>query len=295
MKTNLRQSLTVCRLEFLLWKGDLRLLALGIFILAYMAVMVRPYRRFAADMGIASSPWVLPFLVFPAGLALLTAVGVVLFSPSPYANPQLPLILVRTGRMNWIMGQLLYIIGASLAYTLFVALASVSVLFPYVRWTNQWGTLIDSLFTSLAPYRMGYPISFQCAWYVYFELTPGKAMLLTMLLFTLVNLLLGTVIVFGNLVFRRRLGVLLAGGLIGFSLFAEIAGYISSIGSWISYLSPVTWGSLNGVVLHDPDIFPHIGYALATEATLIVLLWLVTVLHFQKQDIVSWTGGQNLG
>jgi len=295
MKKRIRQVLRTAKQGFLLWKRDVHIYASAVFVLTYLVIMERPFRQFAAAIGIATAPWLLPFLVYPGGLALLMLVVVVLFSREPFGNYLFPFVLIRIGRVNWIVGKLVYVLAASAVYSAFVSLSSMAVLFPYARWTDAWGTVIDSYFLSSVPYDMGYGSAIQCVAYVYFELSPLKAMLLTNLLFFLTTFLLGTVIVFGNLVAGRKIGVLLAALLICFSLIVDIASYISRAGDWLSYFSPVTWGSLNGVVLHDPGQFPHIRYALLMDGLICVALWMGTILRFRKQDITDTTGGMRRG
>lgn len=295
MNRHIKQVLTTTRLSFLLWKRDLRVFALMIFVLVYLAIMERPLRQFSATIGIATAPWLLPFLVFPSGLALLMLVAVALFCSEPFGNPQFPLILIRIGRVNWVVGQLIYIFSASAVYTAFVTASSMVALFPYVRWTSEWGTVIDSYFLSSTPYDMGYPVAFQCAAYVYFELTPLKAVLLTDLLLFLTTFFIGTVVAFGNLILGGKAGVLLAALMICLSMIADIAGYISRVGEWLTYISPVSWGSLNGVVLHDPGRFPHIRYALIMDGILNTFLWVVIIMRFRKQDISNMPGGMSFG
>lgn len=290
------KSIVSCtKADFLLWKRDPRILFVGVFVLAYMIVMLWPVRRFSAAVGIAVSPWCFPFLMFQGGTLVLMSCATVLFCNAPFGTAQLPFILLRTGRLQWLIGQLLYIFLAALVYTLFVLLSSIAVLFPYVRFTGEWGTIIDTIFTTGTPYEMGYPIALQGSAYVYFELKPLQAVFLSSLLFYLSTVLLGAAAFFGNLVSDGMLGVYFDGFLICLSSVASIAGQISPAGAWIYYLSPISWSSLNGVVLHDAGKYPHIGYAVIIIVVLLIALGAASVWTMRKKDLMFTKGGNELG
>jgi len=290
------KSIVSCmKADFLLWKRDPRVFSVGVFVLAYMIVMLWPVRRFSAAVGIAVSPWCFPFLMFPGGTLVLMSCATVLFCNAPFGTALLPFILLRTGRLRWIMGQLLYILLAALVYTVFVVLSSVVVLFPYVRFTGEWGAIIDTLCTSYMAQAMGYPIALQGAAYVYSELRPLQALLLSSLLFYLSTLLVGAAAFFGNLVSGKMFGVYFDGFLICLSAVASIAMQISPAGKWIYYLSPLSWSSLNGVVLHDAGKFPHIGYAVTVIVLLLAALGAASVWTMRKKNLMFTKGGSELG
>lgn len=295
MLKQIKSIVSCTKTDFLLWKRDPRIVAVGVFVLAYMIVMLWPVRRFSAAVGIAVSPWCFPFLMFQGGTLVLMSCATVLFCNAPFGTAQLPFILLRTGRFQWIIGQLLYIFLASLVYTVFVLLSSIAVLFPYVRFTGEWGTIIDTIFTTRTPYEMGYPIALQGTAYVYSELKPLQAVFLSTLLFYLSTLLLGVVAFFGNLVSDRMLGVYFDGILICLSAVASIAGQISPVGTWIYYISPISWSSLNGVVLHDAGKHPHIGYAVTIMVVLLVALGTASVWIIRKKNLMFTKGGNELG
>lgn len=281
---DLRKIRLVAAMNFRKWRTDWRIFTVAFCVLSYMLVVLWDVRRFARDMGIPVSPWVFPFLMGPSGTVLLMLAAVAFFGNAPFRDAQFPFVFARVGRKNWICGQLLYLVFASAAYTLFTVMASMLVLLPYLGFTWNWGTILDTVMNTSTAQQMGYSITLQGTETVFFTLRPASAMLLSIGLYFLCVWFLGCVIFCGNLLTERAVGTCIAGGFTGLSFLSATATMLSPFGKWMNRFSPVTWSSLNGVELAGSGDYPNIRYAAAVLLGVSLLLNVIAVLRFRKQD-----------
>lgn len=101
----------------------------------------------AAKTGIRTNPLIFPFFSNDPVKQLILLAGIVfLFSDAPFINKNQPYIIIRSKRIPWVMGQILYIVIASAVYFLFLMSVSILVLLPQGTFiTNGWGKIINTL------------------------------------------------------------------------------------------------------------------------------------------------------
>lgn len=110
-----------------------------------------PVRRFAYDVDYPVSWCVFPFFWTNFSFLILFWFGIV------YVNSDVPFLqhinmyqMIRTGRINWGIGQIGGIFLRSLFCTLFLVVVSVLSISPRIDWTLEWGKGLHTIAISNA-------------------------------------------------------------------------------------------------------------------------------------------------
>lgn len=245
-------------------------------------------REICKYLGQSISPWVFPF--FLGSPVLITAVfgglAMLLYCDAPFANEHTSFVVIRTGRRNWMIGQLLYIVTSSFLYTLFHILCSVLVLLPYITLTVDWGEVMWTIpKNSEAFYNMGISVSFYPHEEILAAISPLQAMLVSALLFWLGTMFLGVVILFFNSVVRKTSGLVAAGLLSVLSYFTAYLGTLT-IGGWLYYISPVSWSSISNVDLYNVGTVPTLPYVVSAYLILTLIMSILSTVAYCKKDML---------
>jgi hypothetical protein len=119
-----------------------------IFILVALFIIenIQPINAFSLAVDIPTTPFAFAHIVndYRCQLIILAG-GVFLFSDAPFEKGNYMYFISRTGKLSWVLGQLLYIVTLSLVYVLFVLIISIV---PFIGnidnasvWGKIWGTL----------------------------------------------------------------------------------------------------------------------------------------------------------
>lgn len=280
---NLKIAFISGQVNFKKWLVNPRIYTLVALIIAFLVYHTTGLTQFAGEIGIDLTPWIFPHLMIPPVMQLFACFTILLFSDAPFADHHTPFMVIRSGRQNWIIGQLMYIVLASFFYTLFVFIVSVLVLMPNIGFSFDWGVLVKSLAadSSLAPEAT-----------VYFDeriitgFSPIAATLLSFGLFWLVSIFIGVLIFCLNIVVGHMSGLVASGFFTFMSFFSIVHGRLL-LGDWISYISPVSWISLSFFNLADMESFqsPSIIYAVFFLIGSVLLMSLISIKVFCKKDL----------
>ena len=78
-------------------------------------------KNFSELVGIKCSPWLFPFLMQENYIQFIFIAGAtLLFCDAPFIDHETNFEIIRTGRLNWIMGKELYILAISFIYSIFI-------------------------------------------------------------------------------------------------------------------------------------------------------------------------------
>lgn len=245
-------------------------------------------REVCEYLGKSITPWVFPFFLgYPV---LVTAVfgglAMLLYCDAPFANDHTTFVVVRTGRRNWMIGQLIYIVTSSFLYTLWHILCSVLVLLPYITLTGDWGEVLWTISKNSGAFtEMGISIGFHPYEETLTASVPLQTMLISALLFWLGTMFLGVVILFFNSAVRKTSGLIAAGLLSVFAYFTSYFGSIS-IGGWLYYISPVSWSSISNVDLYGSGTVPNLPYVVSVYLILILVMSILSTVVYCRKDMV---------
>jgi len=230
--------------------------------------------------GIRTNPLIFPFFSNNPVKQLILLAGIIfLFSDAPFINKNQPYIIIRSKRISWVLGQILYIVMASAIYFLFLMLVSILVLFPYATFaTNGWGKIIHTL----AQTNVGSQIKLQFG--ITKEITtfysPFQAFGLSFLLNWGVACFLGLVLFVINLKFNRMLGLVAGGVILFFDLLVT-----NMLPPTFYHFSPVSLSRLSVLDPMGVSMFPKMAYPFVFFSVSIVVLSALLVLSIKKIPI----------
>ncbi|WP_281890569.1 hypothetical protein [Paenibacillus sp. YYML68] len=273
-------------INFSKWKVNPRIYTLAAIIVAFAIWVFSWIADYAAAVGVPVSPWVFPFfLTRPIMVSIFGCLTLLLFCDAPFTDSHTPFLMIRTSRRNWVLGQLLYIMMAAFVYTAFFVVASVVALIPHLQLTADWGAVLRTIAynpSSLSKY--GITSLADVAGPAITLFSPVQAMFISFGLFALVSIFIGVLIFCFNIVLRRMSGLIVAGGFTVLSYFSIYVGKMS-YGNAPYYISPINWSSMIYLDFGYTGSMPSPIYAVTVLVGSIVLMSIVSVIVFCKQDV----------
>lgn len=291
-------SIFCSRLTLSRWSGNPRIITLFTIIFGFLAYHSHSLVLFARAENEPLTPWIFPHLFTPAMLLTYGAFTLLLFCDAPFIDNHTPFIIIRSGRLSWLNGQILYIGMASFIYTMFFLFASISVLLPNLVFSKDWGIIVKTLVADSsagAKYNLALTIFFNEI--IIKNFTPLQATLISCGLFWLTTVFTGLVIFTCNLLIGKASGLFAAGSLVCLTYFSGVQGRFV-FGDWIAYLSPLNWLSMHNIRWGDGGnnqrlgLQPHIKYVLIVLVALSILMIIMLNIFFKRQDINTDKGGQ---
>lgn len=233
--------------------------------------------------------WVVSIHTAPtAGQTLLEKLllTLLLFADTVEIDSYTNLMLVRIGRVPYILGYQLYILAASFLYTVVQVLLSVLFILPVIGFDADWGVLIRTLAGSAGQVatQTGSTLSFVVSNEILSRFTPLKAMLVNFLCIWLSTAFVGFVICFFRIFFSKAAAVIVVGVLICLSLFVRFLGGML-IGTWLQYFSPLTWSNFAYLDWYYSGAAPSPAYAFTVWIGGIVLFGAASAIGFCKRDV----------
>src|SRR5699024_10050642 len=208
---------------------------------------------------------------------------ILLFSDAPFADRHMPFLIIRSGRRNWIIGQLLYIVVASFVFTIFILFISVLVLIPNVQLSTDWGIILKSLAvnTEIIPSVTIFPDERILTIFSVLE-----AMLISFGLFWLVSIFIGVLIFCFNIVVGKMSGLVASGVFIFISFFSIVHGRLI-LGDWISYFSPISWMSMSFFIWYNTMALLSSSrtYSILWRLLAMTLMSIVSIKVFCEKDL----------
>ena len=234
-------------------------------------------RMLCAKYQATASP--LPFFTYMTSTATMSALlllcWLMLMCDAPFIDDTQPYILLRSGRILWSFGQMLYIFTASLIYWAWVVACCILVLYPYVGWDPQWGKVYYSL-TYYESYGLDVSKNIQACYSVMgaFGLSLGFNIALCIFLAQLTYLV--------NLLTSRMYGALIATALV----LLHWSYYMWGSAPWAIKASPVTLAALNWLEASTiKSNYPPVSYAIQFFIISIAVLTALCVLAIRRRAI----------
>ncbi len=241
---------------------------------------------FCVKSGYRITPWVLPFCLNNTYTLLIFSIMVlILFSQAPFCDTTVPFTMVRTGKQWWFVGQMLYIIGASFAFTVFTAGCIFLIFAPCMSYDAGWGGVIVGLAEQpslIAEYSTFFAVNPA----ILRHYTPWKATLYTFLLQWLSCVMIGFVILCLNTVVRPGIGVIVSAAIAFWCPFAKLQQY--NYGSWVFYTMLFQWSSLD-MMAPIQARGPSITLAVSVELLCIVMMAVISTIVFCRRDTIFET------
>lgn len=282
---DLRRAWQYCKYRFLKWKENRKLqvilILLGILLYQYTAGI----RTMTKLTGVSISPFFLPFFfsdyLIAMGLVkifILLAL-IVLFCNISSMNAEKYYFIIRTGKKDWIIGDVLYIGLSSLLYALLIFLASIVFFLPRVQMTSGWGKIIGTLAYTDASQQYGELFNIPSRVIEMYQ--PASAVGITLVLMVLGFFFLGLLIYTLNLITRTIIvGVCCAGALVFMCPLITNMGFPGPY-----WFSPMTWMSIGSMAPIQSERYPGVLYGILMYLLLSGILLFVLYCYRKKVQI----------
>lgn len=280
---SLRTIAAICFQNLRKWQTDYRIWTIAVLVIIMVNIYVDDIRKIAVYLGTDVPIWIFPFLYSQYHTKVIYTLPVILiFCNAPFADQNQIFIYMRTGRVKWICGQILYIVFASAFYYIFLFIVTILCTMLYGNFNMEWGKTLQTISVTLVasdagcPFVVISPIVLNC-------FTPFQAVWFTFLMSLCGAVLLGLIIFFCNLVSRTRfLGVLISSALVVLSVPADI-----SIGYLVKF-SPISWTTLDKIDVGGMTAYPSFTYCISVYLVLIAVL-IAGILIFGRKRELLWT------
>ncbi|GAB6172484.1 hypothetical protein JCM15765_19620 [Paradesulfitobacterium aromaticivorans] len=261
------------------WSANPRIYVLVLLLLGLLSEVIRPIADFSSAVQVAATPWVFPYLALSQRVLLLLMLGIVLlFCDAPFIDAHQPYVIIRSGKKDWLWGQIVYIMLASALYFLFIAIISALMLLPNLTFSREWGKIFGTLALTDAgnQFNIGLPISYR----LQLAYTPVGAMAFSFMMNWLVGTFLGLLMFVLNMRFAREIGAVVVTAFVFLEYFAfEANGFL------LFSLSPVSWASLGTLDITHTSALPSLTYAVSVLSGLNLTLILLAGFFMRKTNI----------
>jgi len=273
------------------WKVDAKIYTLFVLILVFSIWNFSGVYEYARMVGYGVSPWIFPhLLVAPIMMPIYGCFAMLLFSNAPFIDRHTPFLLVRTGRITWVLGQLLYIFLTSLLYTIVNYVITVISFIPFIEFTSDWGKVIRTLGSDPgSAYEKGIYLTVTIQSSIISAFSAIEATLISLGLFFLVTLFIGIVIFSFNLIIGKMSGIITVGILVFISYFSIFVGNLT-LGHKVYYFSPLSWSSLQYIDWYRSGDSPSFLYAVIFLIGTALILGVISIYSFSKKDIDTVEG-----
>lgn len=204
---------------------------------------------------------------------VIIQLGIVLmFSNAPFKNNDSLFCIIRTGYTRWCVGQLLYIIAASLIYTTSLFFLTNVCCIKTLGYSLKWGKTFSTL-------RMENGFKFPLSSSIQIQYTPLEALLHSLMLIFMLSILFGLIIFLMSSVFGRSSGIFVTSALVLLGLVPEFCQYPATV----SKFSPCSLTQLNVVDKLGISAYPSLAYAYTVLGVLMIVLIAGTIFVYSNK------------
>ncbi len=252
------KSIRICVQNLRKWLGNSRIYIAFVIVFLFTLIYTKGLWLVADNVGEKLSIYIFPFLTTYRYMKIIYLFPLLLlFCDAPFVDANQQFVMIRSSRLSWGIGQMLYIICGSFFYALFMLLSSIIVNIGHIQMGASWGkSLILAGTTNICSVLGIQYDTVQISSIIVKYYTPAQAMLWSFLFLWMICIILGLIIYDFNILFQSNIvGLFVAGFLI---LFTAV---VDGIQQWIWY-SPVSWSSLNNIDVAKTTSLPGIYFVL---------------------------------
>ncbi|MBC8059811.1 MAG: hypothetical protein H7Y18_04015 [Clostridiaceae bacterium] len=277
--SNISKHISIASNNIRRWVTNPRTYILATLLSMLLWDFISPILNFSNVMGYRITPWIFPFISDYIYTHMMIMFGIVfLFCDAPFMNEGQPYLLIRSGRIHWALGQILYIMLGTAIYFLFIAFVSIVIISPSLYFSNSWGKILGTLSQTNA--GQNFNIRLTISYEIQSLFTPIKAFGLSFMLQWCTGTILGLIMFIINIYAKRAIGAIVASIIIllDFAIQFEFK-------SFMYHFSPV---SMSRLTILDPSGLtqrPSIPYAYVFFTVTIILLSITAVLSVHKREI----------
>lgn len=252
------KSIRICVQNLRKWLGNSRIYIAFVIVFLFTLIYTKGLWLVADNVGEKLSIYIFPFLTTYRYMKIIYLFPLLLlFCDAPFVDANQQFVMIRSSRLSWGIGQMLYIISGSFFYALFMLLSSIVVNIGHIQMGTSWGkSLILAGTTNICSVLGIQYDTVQISSIIVKYYTPAQAMLWSFLFLWMICIILGLIIYDFNILFQSNIvGLFAAGFLI---LFTAVVDGIQQL----IWYSPVSWSSLNNIDVAKTTSLPRIYFVL---------------------------------
>lgn len=252
------KSIRICVQNLRKWLGNSRIYIAFVIVFLFTLIYTKGLWLVADNVGEKLSIYIFPFLTTYRYMKIIYLFPLLLlFCDAPFVDANQQFVMIRSSRLSWGIGQMLYIICGSFFYALFMLLSSIVVNIGHIQMGTSWGkSLILAGTTNICSVLGIQYDTVQISSIIVKYYTPAQAMLWSFLFLWMICIILGLIIYDFNILFQSNIvGLFVAGFLI---LFTAVVDGIQQL----IWYSPVSWSSLNNIDVAKTTSLPGIYFVL---------------------------------
>lgn len=262
-------------LNFRKWGSSYRIPVVFLMEFLYLYICTQNGYEFLQEQNIGITSW---FFVFWSGgfyARIIMFLGVILlFCNAPFTDEQQMFVMLRVGKVRWFMGQILYIILASICYFGIIVLMTIFRFFPYIGFSLEWGDALrngsmENIFSASVPLKVLEQFSPIQAFGYAFGISVG------------VGIVFGLLILLINMHKESVWGIGIAVTWVAASLFIVI--FPQKTENLLKYVAITEWCDLHAYMNGMYSI--SLAYTIPSSVVLIVILIIGILLSTKKYNI----------
>ena len=140
---NIKQAFSCARTEYIKWVCDARTIILGVLLIFIYSFAIEPLLKNAGEMG---EPLNIlePFIAIANSGAILLIIPLVfltLIADFPKIDTNTVFYIIRVGRLNWLLGQIIKLVLMAVSYLAVIFLGAVVPMLEQGFWYNGWSNV----------------------------------------------------------------------------------------------------------------------------------------------------------
>lgn len=269
----------VAKSEYIKFVSNPRIIILVVMYLISKRMVISPFLAAAEKMNQPIGFFEMPIAVANSGLSMLLIIisYIILMSSFPQINDNIPFCIARTGRYNWILGELLFQFLSSFTYVALIIIVSIFNGMKNAYIVNGWSLVVtdyDKIYGD-GTNVMSRIISPE----LYYQMTPYKAFLMSFLLMFLFILFCSLFFLAGCLYSRRLM------------FFFIQAAHIIAGGAFLNFNTKLQWlfpFCHSFTAAHYQDFFRAYKFPpWGSVAAFIIMYVILLIIIIRKAKIVS--------
>ena len=206
---------------------------------------------------------------------------ILLISDLPNMDKSVFPFLLRSNKLSWLKGQIMYLMCITMIYYFYLILLVILLLVPHISFSADWTTVIFKMINAPLSYgvrgRFVLPVS---------VLRNQKAVLLFLkgsVLFVLAGFSMGMITMTLNLLWNRGPGILAGGLELVFDFWVTTVMYNHQEMIYVSPLSMARIGNISGSQWNE--MLPTFSYAVMFHCILIIVSYTIQILNIRRMEL----------
>ncbi len=284
-KANIKQAISCAKNEFSIWLIDARMLLLSVLLIFDYSFAIKPLQLNSEIMG---KPLNIlePFIALANNgllLLFLPLLFLTLIADYPRADANNIFNIVRIGRVNWLIGQMIKLFFMAASYIIFVIIGTIAPMIGNGRLTNHWSEVVTK-FTLFHPEESQNPGVRLLPENLYNQLSVYQAAILSYTFLFMYLLIIGLILLFFSLIRKKTAGFIVCGALI------SVGTVLCSIKSKMMWTMPMAHSI---IWLHytkyfkQPVVSLHISAIyLITVIVLLIISCFAVIRRFSFENLI---------